>query len=295
MRNFILFSFLFVFSLAKSQELNCTVNVNFDKAGATNTQIFKSLERSLNEFVNNTAWTDQTYKPNERINCSMFITINTYDGSNGFEASIQVQSSRTIFNSTYSSPLVNINDKDFNFSYVEFQNLSYNPNSFDSNLLSVIAFYCYYIIGTDAESFELNGGEPYYQQAINIVNLAAPTSIKGWLQTEKKQNRYYLVYDLLSPTFKAYRDALYSYHFDGLDNMEADPKKAKETIKSSIVTLNEINTVRPNAYLTRTFFDAKVDEIISIFSGGPSVPTTDLVDLLGKLSPTNSSKWSKIK
>lgn len=295
MRKFILFSLVLAFNLVKGQELNCTVTVNYDKVGATNTQIFKSLERSLNEFVNNTAWTDQTYKGNEKINCSMFITVNSFDGSNGFEASIQVQSSRTIFNSTYSSPLVNINDKDFSFSYVEFQNLSYNPNSFDSNLLSVIAFYCYYIIGTDAESFELNGGETYYQQAVNIVNLAAPSSIKGWLQTEKKQNRYYLINDLLSPTFKAYRDAMYSYHFDGLDTMEADPKKAKETIKSSIATLNEINITRPNAYLTRTFFDAKSDEIVSIFSGGPTVPISDLVDLLGKLSPTNSSKWTKIK
>lgn len=295
MRKFILLSLLLLVGFVKAQELNCTVSVNYDKVGATNTQIFKSLERSLNEFVNNTAWTDQSYKSNEKINCSMFITINSYDGSTGFESSIQVQSSRTIFNSTYSSPLVNINDKDFNFTYVEFQNLSYNPNSFDSNLLSVIAFYCYYIIGTDAETFEPNGGEQYYQQAVNIVGLAAPLAIKGWLQTEKKQNRYYLINDLLSPTFKGYRDAMYAYHFEGLDTMVEDAKNSKAKIKAAIELLNEINVTRPNAYLTRTFFDAKSEEIVSIFSGGPVVPTADLVELLGKLSPTNSSKWSKIK
>lgn len=295
MRKLILLSLVLLFNYAQSQELNCTVTVNFDKAGATNTQIFKSLERSLNDFVNNTAWTDQSYKPSEKINCSMFITVNSYDGSSGFEASIQVQSSRTIFNSSYASPMVNINDKDFSFNYVEFHALSYNPNSFDSNLLSVIAFYCYYIIGTDAETFEPSGGETYYQQALNVVSLAAPTSIKGWLQTEKKQNRYYLINDLLSPTFKAYRDAMYTYHFDGLDVMESDPKKGKEKVAEAVSLLNDIHVTRPNAYLTRTFFDAKADEIVSIFSAGPTFSTSNLIDLLGKMSPTNSSKWSKIK
>ena len=295
MRKFLLFSFVFLFQFATSQELNCTVTVNFDKAGATNTQIFKTLERSLSDFINNTAWTDQTYKSSEKINCSMFITVNTYDGNSAFEGSIQVQSARTIFKSTYSSPLVNINDKDFNFSYVEFQPLAFNPNSFDSNLLSVIAFYCYYIIATDAETFEPNGGEPYYQQAANIVALATPMSIKGWMQTEKRQNRYYLINDVITPTFKAYREAMYMYHFEGLDIMESDPKKGKEKVKEAIALLNEINVTRPNAYITRTFFDAKSEEIVSIFSGGPAMATSDLVQLLGKLSPTNSSAWSKIK
>ncbi len=294
MRKLFLFSILFLVNAVNSQELNCVVTVNYDKVTNANTQIFKSLERSLNEFVNNNAWTEQEYKNNEKINCSMFITINSYEGNN-FDTSIQVQSSRTIFNSTYASPLVNINDKEFAFSYVEFENLTYNPNSFDSNLMSVLAFYCYYIIGTDAETFEPNGGEPYFQIAQDIIALAAPTQIKGWGQTENRQNRFYLINDLLSPTFKEYREAIYSYHFEGLDTMEKDTKKAKEIIKESIATLKQVNSTRPNAYITRTFFDAKSDELVSIFSGGPSVPTADLVEGLMKMSPTNSSKWSRIR
>lgn len=294
MRKLFLFSLLLFVNAVISQELNCVVTVNYDKVTNANTQIFKSLERALNEFVNNNAWTEQEYKSNEKINCSMFITINSYEGNN-FDTSIQVQSSRTIFNSTYASPLVNINDKEFAFSYVEFENLTYNPNSFDSNLMSVLAFYCYYIIGTDAETFEPNGGEPYFQIAQDIIALAAPTQIKGWGQTENRQNRFYLINDLLSPTFKEYREAIYTYHFEGLDTMEKDTKKAKEIIKESIATLKKVNSTRPNAYITRTFFDAKSDELVSIFSGGPSVPTSDLVEGLMKMSPTNSSKWSRIR
>jgi len=295
MYKFLVFSFLFVFNTGNGQELNGIITVNYDKITNANVQIFKSLERALNEFVNNNPWTEVTYKASEKINCSMFITINSYDG-NTFDTSIQVQSSRTIFNSSYSSPVVNINDKDFIFNYVEFENLSYNPNSFDSNLMSVLAFYCNFIIGMDAETFSPNGGDTYFEAAQDIVSLAAPTQIKGWNQAENnRQNRYFLINDILSPTFKAFRQSIYTYHFDGLDSMEKDPTKAKEIIKNSLSTLNEVHITRPNAYMTRTFFDAKSDEIVSIFSGGPSFPAADLVDMLNRMSPTNSSKWTKIR
>lgn len=294
MRKFLLISLVFLGLTAKGQELNCTVTVNYDKVTNANTQIFKSLQQSLTDFVNKTVWTEKAYKNNEKISCSMFINIDSYN-SNQFEASIQVQSSRPIYNSTYSSTLLNINDKDLNFSYVEFENLVYNPNSFDSNLVAVIAFYSQIIIGIDAESFSPEGGSPYFQAAQDIVSLAMPTGAKGWQQTEKKQNRYYLINDLLSPTFKPYRDAIFAYHFNGLDVMEKDPKTAKEEIKKGITGMLEMNSSRPNAYLTRIFFDAKGDEIVSIFSGGPVITLTDLTDALNRLSPTNSSKWSKIK
>ncbi len=294
MRKILFFILFFSFSVVNSQELNCEVTVNSDKVGATNNQVFKTLQKSLMDFVNKTTWTEQEYKPNEKINCSMFITINSFD-SNQFEATIQVQSSRTIFNSTYSSPMLNINDKDFNFNYTEFENLLFNPNSFDSNLVSVIAFYSYLIIGTDAESFEPDGGSPYFQIAQDIVNLAAPTGVKGWSQQEKGQNRYFMMDNLMASNFKPYKDALYNYHFGGLDKMEKDLKTAKTEIINSIISLVDIHKVKPNAYLTRTFFDAKADEIVSIFSGGPQVGITELVDALNKVSPINSSKWAQIK
>ena len=169
MRKFLIAILLLSVTFAQSQELNCKVTVNSDKVASTNNQIFKNLEKSLNDFMNKTVWTDSKYKQNEKILCSTFITINSGD-NNQFEASIQVQSSRTIFNSSYSSPVLNINDKDFNFSYIEFENITYNPNSFDSNLISVMAYYAYMIIGSDAETFGADSGTPYFVTAQEIVN-----------------------------------------------------------------------------------------------------------------------------
>lgn len=291
-----IFSILFVclFSSVYSQELNCKVVVNYDKITNTNNQIFKSLETSLSEFVNKTVWTEKSYKPNEKINCSMFITLNSYN-SNNFEATIQVQSSRPVFNSSFTTPVLNINDTDFNFQYVEFQNLFFNPNSYESNLISTISFYCYIILGLDAETFELNSGSEYFQSAQQILNLAAPSGGPGWTQTSKTNNRFYLVTDLMSSTFKPIRETLFQYHFKGLDMMSKDLKTSKEAILNSLNNLNSLHQIRPNAYLTRSFFDAKADEIVSIFTAGPTVSLDGLVDDLSRVSPTNSSKWVNIK
>ena len=291
-----IFSFFLLLSISflHAQELNCIVKVNADKVGGTNTQVYKTLEKSLTDFINKTDWTGQGFKSNERINCSMVINVTAAE-SNQFTATIQVQSSRPIFNSTYSSPVFNYNDKDFNFSYTEFQNLTFNPTSFDSNLVSVISFYSFMIIGMDADTFALNGGTSSFEIAQEIVNVAQTGGYKGWNQGDSNQNRYFLVNDMLSNTYGAYREAMYQYHFEGLDVMNKDLKMAKTKIKSALETIGKLHSVRPNAFLTRIFFDAKSDEIVSIFSGGPSISITDLLENLNKISPTNSTKWVGIK
>jgi hypothetical protein len=286
--------FLLFFGFAHSQELNCTVKINADKVGGTNIQVYKSLEKGLTDFVNKTSWTSQTYKPNERINCTMFITINEANAPQ-FSGTIQVTSSRPGYNSTYSSPVFNYNDKDFSFDYIEFQNISYNPSSFDSNLISVIAFYSYMIIALDADTYAPKGGDPYFALAQEVVNVAQAGGYRGWSQNDGTQNRYYLATDLFSETYSAYRDAMFVYHFEGIDNMSKDLKLAKEKVKEGIMKLAEIHKVRPNAFITRVFFDAKSDEIVSIFTGGPKIPTADLVDNLNRISPLNSTKWTQIK
>ena len=295
MRKYFSLVVFLLFFMSQSQELNCKVVVDYSKLAATNSQVFKNLQLSLNDFVNKTAWTDKKFEQNEKIDCSMFITLNGYD-NNQFDATIQVQSSRTVFNSTYSSPILNLNDKDFSFRYIEFEALNYNPNSFDSNLMSVIAFYANIIIGIDAESFSVEGGNQYFEAAQNIVNQAAQGGYKGWNQSDGgNQNRYFLISDLVSSTYKPYKDAMLEYHFNGLDGMATDLKTSKENIITSINTLSQLNAVRPNSYLSRLFFDAKADEIVSIFSGGPSVDIKNLVDNLNRISINNTSKWSKIK
>ncbi|AXG74329.1 DUF4835 family protein [Flavobacterium arcticum] len=278
----------------KGQELNCTVQVNADRITDANTQIFRTLETSLNEFVNNTRWTNKNFDRGERIECSIFINISEYN-SNNFSATMQVQSSRPIHNSTYSSPILNLNDKEVAFRYLENENLIYNPNSYDSNLVALMAYYANVIIGMDADSFELNSGTPYYQAAQNMVSLAQGSGYKGWSQQDGNQNRFFIVNDILSNTFTPFRETLYNYHRDALDIMADKPKEGKENIITALQSLAQLNKVRPNAFLTRIFFDAKSDEIASIFSGGPMVTVSGLVDTLNRISPMNSSKWSTIK
>lgn len=293
MNKIITFFLLFAFGLTQAQQLNCTVTVNSQKLSNANQQVFKTLETSLNEFVNKTAWTNQSYSQNEKINCSMYITILS-NSSDQFSASIQVQSSRPIYNSSYATPVLNYNDKDFNFQYTEFENLVFNPTVFESNLVSVISFYSYIILGMDEDTFALEGGDPNFEIAQNIANVAPQGGSKGWSQIDGNQNRYFLINDMLSPTFSAVRKTTFDYH-SGLDTMSKDLKEAKEKIKTSLLNLGKLNSSKPNAFLTRVFLDAKSDEILSIFSGGPSITVSDLIDSLNKTSPLNSSKWELIK
>jgi hypothetical protein len=294
MKKIVSFLFLFFIGLTNAQQLNCTVQVNADKIGSTNNQVFRTLEKSVNEFVNKTDWTGESYKQNEKINCSMVITLNSYD-SNQFSATIQVESSRPIFNSTYSSPVFNFNDKDFSFRYVEFENLNFNPSTYDSNLVSVLAFYSYMILGVDADTYTLYGGKQWFDIAQQIVTVAQQSGTKGWSQSDGNQNRFFLVNDVLSGTYDAFRDTMYQYHREGLDNMTKDVKASKEKILESIIILSGIYKVRSNAFLTRVFFDAKVDEIVSILSGGPKVTVSETIETLNRISPLNSSKWATIK
>lgn len=278
----------------QAQELNCTVKVNADRITDANTQVFRTLETSLTDFVNNTRWTTRDFGRSERIECSMYINVSAYD-SGSFTATMQIQSTRPALNSTYLSPVINYNDKDVTFRYMESENLIYNPNSFGSNLVALVAYYANIIIGMDADTFALNGGTPYYQVAQNIASQAQGSGYKGWSQQDGNQNRYFLVSDLLSNTFAPFRQALYDYHRLGLDVMVTETRAGKEQMIAAINTLAQVNKVRPNAFLTRIFFDAKSDEIVSFFSGGPAVTITGLVDNLNRISPLNSSKWSTIK
>jgi len=293
MRNILSLFLVLIFSCSQAQELNCTVTVNAQKLPNANQSVFKTLETALNEFVNRTQWTSQNFKQNEKINCSMYITISS-NNSDQFVATIQVQSSRPIHNSSYASPILNFNDKDFSFKYAEFESLNYNPTAFESNLVSVISFYSYVILGMDADSFVAESGNTYFETAQNISNVAQQSGYKGWTQADGNQSRYFLINDLLSPTFREVRQTMYDYH-NGLDLMNQDLKASKEKIKKSLLNLSKLNATRPNAFLTRVFFDAKSDEIVSIFSGGPTISITDLVDNLNRISPLNSSKWSSIK
>lgn len=295
MRNIFILLFLITCNVSLfAQEFNANVVVNAQLTGNENLQQFKTLENQLKEFISNTKWTNKTFLPQERINCNLVININEYSGNN-YSATLQIQSSRPVFGSTYTTPTYNINDKDFSFEYVEFQNLIYNPNQYVSNLISVLSFHVYMILGTDADSFQKNGGDIYFKQAQNISNFSQQTGYSGWKLEDGLQSRFALIDNLMSPTYKEFRDVMYNYHRRGLDQMSTNLKDAKNEIVLALLNFKEMNRRRPNSYLSRIFFDAKAEEIEQIFSSGPSVDIVDLVDTLNKVAPIHSSKWRNIK
>ena len=291
--------FLIVFLLSafcvSSQELKATVSINSAQVTNVNPQIFKNLEKQIFDFLNNTKFSNKEFvKQNEKVNCSFFFIVNKFE-SNNFEVALQVNSTRPVFNSSFTTPILNINDKDVSFKYIEFENLIYDQNSFTSNLVSVLSFYANIILASDADTFFDKGGTEYLESALNIANVAQSSGFSGWVQTGKKTTRYNLISDLMSNTFDAYRETLYQYHINGLDRMADDLSKGKMEIINAIETLLKLHKVRPNSLLARTFFDAKTDEIVSVFTGGPVVDVSKVKDNLATISPLNSSKWNKIR
>lgn len=278
----------------EAQELNCTVTIDAEQTGQSNQQIFKTLETQLTEFINNTSWTNTEYKNQERIDCSMTLIISDYNGDN-FSGSLQIGSSRPIYNSTYDSPIYNYNDKQVAFDYKEFEPLNFNLNVYESNLVSIISYHVFTLIGLDASTFERNGGDYYFNIAKQIVGTAASGGFSGWKPTDGTQSRYKYNEAVLSNVYREFHTAMYDYHRLGLDNMSKNQKDAKLALIDAIKTLKSINDRRPNSYLLRTFFDAKSGEIQSVFSGGPRVDIAELVDNLTRMAPTKRTEWSKIK
>jgi hypothetical protein len=294
MRRILLF-FIFLSSITiSSQELNCQVTVNFDQVSGSNRQVFTTLETAISEFVNQKKWTDKTVKSQERINCAINIIITKRD-NNLFEGSIQIQSTRPVFGTSYETPILNIRDNDFNFKYNEFDQFIYNPTRFDSNLISTIVFYTYIILGVDADSFALNGGETYLKEAENVTLQAQQSGLAAWSNQVGVQNRFQMIDNLLSPGLNQFRSVIYNYHRKGLDELTGDAKIAKQSLENSIITLDRLfNKVIGNPLL-RLFFDAKADEIVNLYSDGPNTRSKQrLLAVLQKISPNNSSKWRKI-
>ncbi|MEE9408509.1 MAG: DUF4835 family protein [Polaribacter sp.] len=288
------FLVLFFISSINSQELNCLVTVNSAQVAGSNKQVFTTLQKSLNEYLNQTKWTNKTVKTEERIDCAMTIIITSRDANN-FTATLQVQSTRPVYDSSYASPVLNIKDNQFNFKYNEFDPLIYNKNSFDSNLVSTIVFYVNIILGADADTFSKYGGETYLKEAQNVMLQAQQSGLSSWQNVVGKQNRFLLIDNMLSPKLKNYRDVMYNYHRNGLDEFASNRNIAKESLENSVLSIENIYNKTVGNYLIRLFFDAKADEIVNIYSDGPQTRNTSkVIEVLRKISPNNSSKWKKI-
>jgi len=278
-----------------AQEFLSEVSINAEQTGQPNLSIFKTLETALQEFINNTKWTDIEYKQQERIPCSFFINVTQYSTNNSFEATLQVQASRPVFGAGYRTTIANFNDKDFNFEYLEYEPLVYNENADQGNLIAVITYYLFTILATEADTLKELEGTGYHQKAKQIVNVAQASGSAGWSPSSGTQSRYRWNEDMLSGIFNDYRKALYKYHLKGLDLMSSDQKEAKKNVIDALNSLKKVNQKRPNSYVFRTFFDAKSTEISKILSGGPKVDVSKTVELLRSISPTYSKDWDAIK
>ena len=292
----ILYTFLLILPLTKidSQELNAQFVVNADLVNQTNQQIFQTLERSLNEFVNSQSWSNQDFFQQEKITCSFVLNLTNYNASK-FEGTLQIQSQRTIFDSNYDSPVLNFLDKDISFIYQEFQPLFYSPASYESNLVSLISFYAFIILGINADSLQFKAGDPFFEQAQRIVNLSQQSGAVGWKQNDSNRNRFWLIDTMRSNTFREYRETQYTYHRKGLDSMTKAPMKGKNNIINAILALEDLYDRRPNAMLLQMFFDAKADEIVNLFSDGPKVDFGRTSKMLKKIAPFYQPQWKQIK
>lgn len=288
-----LFGSFFMVLSSYAQELNATVTVNYSQVGSSNQAYFKSLEKSLKDFVNNTSWSSKKFAPMEKIECMFFLNVTTY-GNNTVSGTLQVKSSRPVHNSSYSTQVLMFNDKDITFNYIEFESLYYNPTSFESNLTSLIGFYANLIIGLDAETFKLDGGNTYFQTANSIATLAQQSNYRGWKQGDGSNTRAALIGDLSSGMSLSYKEALYKYHRIGLDKMNDNVSEGRDGIYQSLVALDKLNSSRPNSFLSRVFFDSKTDELIGIYGGVTDKNKKSVIELLNKLSPLNGLKWNSL-
>lgn len=282
-----------------SQELLANVIINYSKVQGSNNQVFITLEKSLKDFINNTSWTNQHLSLQERIKCSFSIIIEERKSTDQFKGSILVQSSRPVFNSTYQTPVLNYQDKDFTFNYIESENLTFNGRRFSGkNLVDVISFYVFMILGYDADTFSPMGGTDYFNTAQKISDNAINQGYNGWNSFDGPRTRGGIIADIINDKSSVLRNISYQYHRLGLDNMATEEQKAKTTIANSLLALKTYSE-NFQFYPLDIFLSSKKEEIKNIFSGGQTVTAVninDLKTLLQNLSPINSSDyWNKIK
>lgn len=294
LKQLILLLFIVVFTNVKAQELNCNVVVNADQIAVSNNKIFKSLENSLTEFVNQKKWTNLRLKDNERIDCSFILLLTEQTDANRYKGSIQIQVSRPVFSSSYYSPIFNYKDNSFTFNYTEFQPLNYNENGFESNLVSVITYYIYMVLGVYVDSFDLNGGTPYFNTALTIANQAQQSGFIGWDNARNKITRFTMADQMVSSVNEPYRKLFHDYHYGALDIFERNRKGALKGIVKTLVELKNIYEENPNNMVLRLFTDAKSDEIVNMFRKDRKIDTKEMVTVLKKISPNNSKIWKQI-
>lgn len=293
-RAFAFLFFLFTCKVAFAQELNCSVKVNVQKLQTADPRIFETLEQAITEFMNNTKWTEDVYEPQERIQCNILLTLQEELSPTQFRAELSIQSSRPIFGSNYETALLNHIDNEFVFTYEQYQPLIFSRNSYNNNLSSILSYYAFIILGMDYDSFSLYGGEPYFQNAQEIVNtIPGPAAGPGWESSDANfnRNRFWIVENFLSPRVRPLREAMYAYHRLALDIMHRDVAKGRAIMSDALENILKVNQTYPNSVAVFMFVNAKSQEVIEIFKMGTPKEKEQAVRVMSRIDGTNAGRY----
>ncbi len=297
----IIFLFLLISKLSMAQELNARVTINSSAIGRNiNKNVFQTLQTSITNFLNNRKWSTEVYTPQEKIDCSFLFNLESSTDANVYTASLTIQAARPVFNSSYLSPIINYQDKDVTFKYVEFQQLEFNDNraagsdGMTANLTAILAYYAYIIIGFDQDSYSPKGGTIFFQKAQNIVNTAPEgRTISGWKAFDGIRNRYWLSENMLNSRYTMIHDVYYNYYRKGFDKMYEDEKLAREELMNVLNILSTYNSDNPNTMINQFFFQGKATELIKVFSKASPQDKTRASEILQKLDITNAGRYKE--
>jgi hypothetical protein len=279
---------------ASAQELNCTVTINSTQIQTSDRSVFKDMKNAFEQFMNTRKWTGDTYKNYEKINCNFLVTITKMPAIGSFTATVQVRSSRPVYNTNYASLIFNFADRDWEFEYIESQPLEYNDNTYTTNLTSMLALYAYIIIGVDYDSFAELGGTPYFQRALAVVNNSQQSNRPGWQTIGSNRNRYWIVENLNNPQMLDLRKAIYSYHRLALDTFDQNPDQSRAIMLKGLKDIKKVRDINPSSILVISFFDAKGKELANVFSQGNIQVRREAYDIITAIDPSNRSAYEKI-
>lgn len=277
-----------------AQELNCKVEINSSQVQGTNKSMFTTLEQAINEYMNTNDFTNAKFAVNEKIDCRLFFTIKDVN-DNVFTGDLQVQSTRPVYNSSYTTTVLNFKDTKIEFTYQENEPLVFSKNSMESQLTAILNFYAYLIIAMDSDTFESRGGQSLYDQLQQIVQWAQSSGETGWKAFEDTKNRSAVLAALTDQKTSCFRDLLYMYHRRGLDEMATSPDKGRANITTSLENLQKAFDVAPMSVGLSMFKDAKLDELVNVYSKAPTEERTKVYEILQNIYPTEQSRLDNIK
>ncbi|WP_412105036.1 DUF4835 family protein [Tannerella forsythia] len=282
-------------SWSQVSELNAKLSINSSKIQGTNKEVFNTLQRALNEFINNKKWTNAKFSPNERIDCAFTMIVNTLE-DNKFSCELQVQARRPVYNSSYTTTIFNFRDTQLDFQYTEMEPLEYSETTLQSNLTATIVFYIYVILGIDFDGFSPKGGSVFFQQAQQILTLAqSEPSWNGWKAFENDRNRHALITALTENQSEGYRQFWYDYHRKGLDEMAANADRGRTNILEALPALTALKSARPNSILLQVFSDTKLDELVAIYSKATTQEKQTGYKTLSNLYPGQTNRLESLR